>query len=162
MTTIPTTATPMANSSSAECLDVHAKVSDPLAIKQITVRTGRLVCDIAIDDPAYRTTNAALAALIAKRFPDVPYHACVNGCGRTFSAVMERTPVPHMLEHMAISLQTRLTSRDDAAFEGTTVWTDEKAGKARIELGFCDDLEALRAFTEATAILNDAVLACLP
>ena len=50
---------------------------------------------------------------------------------------------------------------NDALFIGTTEWLDEEAGLARIEVGFKDDLVALRAFNEAIRFLNIAVLTCL-
>ena len=132
----------------------------PIAVKQIIVRTGRLICDIEIADPALRNTTPELAACVAQRFPDLPEHACVNDKGRTFAAIMDDTPLPHLLEHVAISMQTRGTARADATFMGVTSWTDESAGAARIELSYLDDLEALRAFGDAVSFLNNAVLAC--
>ena len=75
---------------------------------------------------------------------------------------MEGTSVPHLLEHIAISVQTA-SARDPAArFVGTTEWLDEAAGEARIELSFTDDLEALRSFNLAVKFLADAVLICCP
>ena len=47
---------------------------------------------------------------------------------------------------------------DDFAFVGTSEWTDEAQGRARVEVNFTDDLVALRAFREATQFLNDAVV----
>ena len=46
----------------------------------------------------------------------------------------------------------------DAVFVGTTEWTDEAAGRARIEVSFLDDLVALRAFRDAIAFLGDAMV----
>ncbi len=40
----------------------------------------------------------------------------------------------------------------------TTEWTDEAAGRARIEVSFLDDLVALRAFRDAIAFLGDAMV----
>ena len=45
-----------------------------------------------------------------------------------------------------------------AVFVGTTEWTDEAAGRARIEVSFLDDLVALRAFRDAIAFLGDAMV----
>ena len=135
--------------------------SDPIQVRVITVRTGRLVCDVSIPDGRYRYTTPRLAAYAAQCYPDLPHHACVNEAGTMFGAVIERTSVPHLLEHVAISLQTRAATGAAAPFVGTTEWTDESAGEARVQLSFRDDLEALRAFNEATMFLNNAVLTCL-
>ena len=135
---------------------------DPIQVRLITVKTGRLACDIAIPDQRHRHTTPRLAAFAQGHYPDLPEHACVNARGRTFGDVMEHTSTAHLLEHVAISLQTRASRDADAVFAGTTEWLDEAAGLARVEISFIDDLEALRAFNEATRFLNIAVLTCQP
>ncbi len=134
---------------------------DPIQINVITVQTGRLVCDIAIPDERFRRTTPRLAAFVAQQYPDLPHHACVNDKGTSFAAVMEHTSTPHLLEHLTISLQTRAALGATDPFVGTSEWADEAAGKARVQVSFRDDLEALRAFNEATRFLNIAVLTCL-
>lgn len=133
---------------------------DPIQVRAITVRTGRLVCDVAIPDERFRHTTPRLAAFVQREYPDLPHHACVNGEGDSFGVVIERTSTAHLLEHLAISMQTRAAS-SASPFVGTTEWTDESAGEARVEMSFRDDLEALRSFNEATRFLNIAVLTCL-
>lgn len=132
-----------------------------MQVHSITVQTGRLVCDIAIPDARFRRTSPGLAAFAMERFPDLPHHACVNAKGSTFGAVIEHTSTAHLLEHVAISLQTRAAADAAGPFVGTTEWIDEQAGEARVQLSFRDDLEALRAFNEAVSFLNIAVLTCL-
>ena len=133
----------------------------PIQVSTITVRTGRIVADIAIPDERFRTTTPKLAAFAEGQFPDLPHHACVNHVGFAFGDVIEQTSVPHLLEHLVISMQVREKAIGDATFIGTTEWTDEAAGDARVEFGFKDDLVALRAFNEAVKFLNSAVLTCL-
>ena len=135
--------------------------ANPIQINTITVRTGRLVCDVSIADERFRRTTPRLAAFAIESFPDLPHHACVNAEGNSFADVVEHTSTAHLLEHVAISLQTRTTDDASATFTGTTEWTDEATGQARIEISFRDDLEALRAFNEATRFVNTAVLTCL-
>lgn len=135
----------------------------PIKTKVITVRTGRIVCDIEIADPVYRMTSPKLAAFVTNQYPDLPLHACVNEVGTAFGSVIEKTSVPHMLEHLVVDIQTHETDTPLATtFVGTTEWTDEDAGQARIEVSFRDDLQALRAFNKALEFLNTAVLTCLP
>ena len=135
--------------------------TDPIQIHAITVRTGRLVCDVSVPNDRHRATTPRLAAFVQQTYPDLPHHACVNGEGPAFGAVIEHTSTPHLLEHLVISEQTRLAANGDETFVGTTEWIDEQAGQARIEVSFRDDLDALRAFNEATRFLNTAVLTCL-
>ena len=136
-------------------------MSDPITIQGITVKTGRLVCEVAVPDAVCRSTTPRLAEFVTDQYPDLPHHACVNNVGHTFGDVIEHTSTPHLLEHLVISLQVRGHVAGDPTFIGTTEWTNEQAGIARIEVGFTDDLEALRAFNEATQFLNMAVLTCL-
>ena len=62
--------------------------------------------------------------------------------------------MPHVLEHLAIELQTRATEDPRATFVGTTEWVDEAAGVARVQVSYLDDLQALRSLSEALDILN--------
>lgn len=134
---------------------------DPIRVRGITVRTGRIVYDITIPDERHRHTTPRLAAFAEGYFPDLPHHACVNEVGHAFGDVIENTSTAHLLEHLTISMQVRDKSVGMDAFLGTTEWTDELEGEARIELSFRDDLAALRAFNEAVRFLNIAVLTCL-
>ena len=133
----------------------------PIQVRAITVRTGRIVADITIADERFRMTTPKLAAFAEGHYPDLPHHACVNDVGFAFGDVIEKTSTPHLLEHLVISLQVREKAIGDPTFIGTTEWTDEVAGEARVEFGFKDDLVALRAFNEALKFLNVAVLTCL-
>lgn len=130
----------------------------PISVERMAVRVDRLVCDVVIDRGVSRLTTPELAACVRATFPDVPRHACVNERGDTFSCVMDSTSLPHLLEHLVIDLQTRGADAGDAVFVGTTTWTDECAGRARVEVSFTDDLVALRAFRDAVHFLNDIVV----
>ena len=141
--------------------DARYKRPDPIIVKSITVRKGRIIFDVVISDPAFRTTTPKLAAFATRQYPDLPLHACVNSAGNAFGSVIESTSVPHLLEHLAIDVQTRNATGSDDTVVGTTEWIDERSGKARVEMSFKDDLEALKAFNEATRFLNTAVLTCL-
>ncbi len=161
---------------------VRASASGPLrgrfaalGVERLTVRRDRVSCDVAIALGAPRYASPALADRVRAAFPDVPRHACVNDEGETFAAVMDHTSLPHVLEHLVISLQARAeaartgaragrpyASEGGVVFVGTTEWTDESAGRARIEVSFADDLVALRAFRDAVAFLNAAVVPCSP
>ena len=136
-------------------------MSNPIQVRTVIVQTGRLVCDLFIADERFRRTTPGLAAFVAERYPDLPRHACINAEGTQFGDVIEHTSIPHLLEHLAISEQMRAAVDAVEPFVGTTEWTDEAAGEARVQLSFRDDLEALRAFNEATRFLNIAVLTCL-
>lgn len=134
---------------------------EPVQVREITVRTGRIVVDVSIPDARFRYTTPRLAAFAMGQYPDLPHHACVNHVGTTFGDVIENTSIPHLLEHLVISVQVHDGANGDPLFVGTSEWTDEAAGEARVEIGFKDDLVALRAFNEATRFVNTAVLTCL-
>ena len=131
------------------------EVDEPVRIVSITVKPSRLVVDVSILDELNRRTTPERAAHVLERFPTLREHACVNGRGRTFGSVIESTSIAHLLEHLAIELQTRASAHEAATFVGTTEWLDERVGLARIQLSFKDDLEALRALRDAVRFLND-------
>ena len=143
---------------------MSAQGTAPLVIERLTVRADRVVCDVVLAPGVPRRTTPELAARVRAAHPHVPRHACVNDEGDTFAAVMDHTSLPHLLEHLVIDFQTRAAVRRgdgaalDAVFVGTTEWTDEAAGRARIEVSFLDDLVALRAFRDAIAFLGDAMV----
>lgn len=124
-------------------------------VRALTVRADRVVCELAVTPPGAQSTPALMRAL-APAFPHVGEHACVNDAGDRFADVMERTPLPHVLEHLVVDLQARAAG-PGAVFVGTSEWADSAQTRARVEVSFIDDLEALRAFKDATAALNEAL-----
>lgn len=118
---------------------------DVLRIERMTVRTDRVVADVRVAPGAGGPRLPSLRAC-AQAFPLVVRHACVNDADDTFDAVLDSTPLPHVLEHLVIDLQTCAAAQaaaalpDDFAFVGTSEWTDEAQGRARVEVNFTDDL----------------------
>ncbi len=134
-----------------------------LVIERLTVRSGRIACDLVVLPGVSPYTTPRLIRRVLPACPSIARHACVNDEGDTFAAVMNSTSLPHLFEHVVIDLQARAASASglsssDAVFVGTTEWTDEAAGKAHVEVSFTDDLVALRAFRDAARILNEAVV----
>lgn len=80
-----------------------------------------------------------------------------------FASVMDHTPLPHVLEHLVVELQAQAAERsggrapETGVFVGTTEWIDEARTKAMVRVSFADDFDALRAFKEAVACLEDAL-----
>lgn len=146
-----------------------ADCKPPLSIESLVIRTNRIVCDVVVSPGVSHTTSRAIIERVCAAFPNLPRHACVNDKGDTFSAVMNCTPLPHLLEHLVVDEQVRAAARTaavmgekgyaaDMIFTGTTEWIDERAGRARIEVNFTDDLVALRAFRDAVNFLNAVVV----
>lgn len=135
-----------------------AAAGGALSIERMVVGEGRLVCDVRLAPGAPRFTTPELARRAAREFPHLAHHACVNDKGASFGAVMGETPLPHLLEHLVIELQTCRSQAESAVFAGTTDWLDETAGTARVQVSFTDDLMALRAFGDAVEALNRLVV----
>ena len=85
-------------------------MAEKIALERLSVLPDRIEAEVRVLDPAYRTTSPELIAQVLVRFPTVRYHACRNETGPTFSAVMENTSLPHLLEHLVIDIQTRMPS----------------------------------------------------
>ena len=136
-------------------------------IDRLVVRRDRIACFATFPRADFRDSTPDMAQRLVARFPTLPEHTCVNEVGETFGAVLEDTPLPHVLEHVVIDLQARAEqercgsdlrapgSRRDPVFVGTSEWIDERAGTARIETSFADDLVALAAFRDAACIINE-------
>lgn len=79
---------------------------DPVRVTRMEVHRGHLVCLVSFAG-APRVTSASLMRRVLPAFPMLPQHACVNERGTTFAAVMDCTPLPHLLEHLVVDLQVR-------------------------------------------------------
>lgn len=154
------------------CADGGASAG-PIRVERMEVRRGHLVCRVAFGR-APRVTSPQLMSHVLAVVPTLAQHACVNERGTTFAAVMDCTPLPHLLEHLVVDLQVRAESgrwrtlpgaapsvsphvagaTRDHPIVGTSEWLDEVAGIARIDVSFADDLVALRAMRDSVAFLN--------
>ena len=133
-----------------------------LHVESIVVRRDRIVAVVRMDEGAPRFTSRALVDRILERFPDLPFHSCVNAKGPQFGDVMDHTSIPHVLEHLVIDLQADAYTRSNAGgasgdsplLTGVTRWVDREKGIAQIQISFLDDLVALTAIREAVDFLN--------
>lgn len=135
-----------------------------LVIEKLTVKSSRIVCDVRVADTSSlsrssQTTPQFIDAIL-EYYPTLLHHACVNDEGDTFAAVADHTSLPHLLEHLVIAMQVEVetesmnVSSSPTTFVGTTEWTDLCTNRARVEVNYRDDLVALRAFSEASALIN--------
>ena len=85
---------------------------DKVVFDRLTVLPDRVEASVRIVDQEARVTSKTLIDQVLQQFPTVPYHACRNDVGPTFGAVMERTSVPHLLEHLVIDIQTHAHARN--------------------------------------------------
>lgn len=129
-----------------------------MAIERIEVLQGRVACDVLVGDLRYAYTTPNMADRVRALRPDIASHTCVNSRGDTFNAVIARTPLPHLLEHLVIDILTETSSDPRSVFVGTSEWTDKHSGRARVEVSMTDDLAALRAFKEAVRLINEEVI----
>lgn len=154
------------------CADGGAS-ADPIRVERMEVRRGHLVCRVAFGAAPHVTSPQLMSRVLAV-VPTLAQHACVNERGTTFAAVMDCTPLPHLLEHLVVDLQVRAEAGQWLALSGvaaeapphvagathghpivgTSEWLDEAAGIARIDVSFADDLVALRAMRDSVAFLN--------
>lgn len=125
-----------------------------LAIESLSVKADRVIALVRMHDAVKVMTTPKLARRACERHPNLPDHACVNGEGPTFAAVIDHTPAPHLLEHLVIDLQTEACDDPDLIFTGATRWVDRPAGLAEVQVSYADDLVALRAFREAADFIN--------
>lgn len=132
-----------------------------IKLERVCVRRERVEANVRVV-AGFRETTPDIARRILSAFPNLARHTCVNDAGPVFGAVINRTPLPHLLEHLVIELQVAGEKCDTLSecftYVGTTQWLDEGAGLARVEVNYVDDLAALRAFRDALRAINEAVV----
>lgn len=136
-----------------------------IRVKRLTVRSGRLEAEVEVYPPGAHSTPA-LARMLREMNPRLAGHACVNDVGDCFGDVMDHTPLPHVLEHLAVDAQAQeyrahASADEGKVFVGTSEWIDDERTVARVCISFVDDLAALRALREATAVLKSALEQCV-
>ncbi len=129
-------------------------------IERYIVKRDRIICELTIADDRYRYTTPRLAAFAEGQYPDLPHHTCKNDKGNQFGDVIEQTSLPHLIEHLVISILIHEDAHGAAAFIGTTEWLDKERGFARIEVEYEDDLATFSAFKKAIEFARVAVETC--
>ncbi len=133
----------------------------PLTIERVRVRPGRIELAVRVASQRYVHTTPQLIEHCLQQVPTLGMHACRNGVGPTFAAVMRSTSVPHLLEHLVIDAQTRAAHDASRVFAGTTQWSADDSLLANVSVSYEDDLAALRAVKESLAFLNAALVEVL-
>lgn len=130
-------------------------------VSRVVVKADRMVCDVRLSSACPRVSSRVLMSALLQAHPQLAEHACKNERGTTFGAVMNRTPLIHVLEHVAIDCmvqnESAKTTSSDTLFVGNSRWLDPVQGLGRVELGFRDDIAALRALKTAVEQVNRAL-----
>ena len=129
----------------------------PLTVQSLRVRPGRIELSVRVASQRYAQTTPQLIERCLQHAPTLGMHACRNGVGPTFGAVMNSTSVPHLLEHLVVDAQARASQSPQRVFTGTTQWSAEDPLMANVAVSYEDDLAALRALKESLAFLNSAL-----
>ena len=128
-----------------------------IAIEHIRVEADRVVFEVRLAAACPHRTTPAIARRALQERPNLARHACVNSTGRTFGVVIEDTPLPHLLEHVAIDMLVESAGDAHATFVGTSAWIDEPRGLARVQVSMHDDLAVLASFNRAIDFVNKVV-----
>ena len=130
-------------------------------VSRVVVKADRMVCDVQLSPACPRVSSPLLISALLQAHPQLAEHSCKNERGTTFGAVMNRTPLIHVLEHVAIDCmvqkESAKTTSSDTLFVGNSRWLDPVQGLGRVELGFRDDIAALRALKTAVEQVNQAL-----
>ncbi len=141
----------------------RSRAGEPFVrVRRVVVKADRMVCDVQLSSACPRTSFPTLVSALLQTHPHLPAHACKNECGTTLGAVMNQTPLIHVLEHVAIDCmvqnESAKTTSSDTLFVGNSQWLDPVQGLGRVELGFRDDIAALRALKTAVEQVNRALV----
>ncbi len=134
-----------------------------LKLKKITVLPDRLELIVCVRDPESRLVTARMADACLKAYPELSYHPCKNAEGPLFGDVLCTTSVPHLLEHLVITLQVRHDAKEGLpafTYLGSTQWVEGGPAvalptTAKVSLRFRNDAVALSCVKEALAFLNE-------
>ncbi len=129
----------------------------PLALERVAIERDRMALLVRVAGGAGARLSPAAAARLLRERPTLAAHACLNEAGEPFGTILDRTSLPHILEHLIIDFQAEFDDRSAATFVGTTEWLDEAGGLARVEVNFTDDLIALAALKAARALMEGMV-----
>ena len=131
----------------------------PVSVAHMVFGPDRLKLEVRLAQDAPRYTDAELMAHILAVRPTLPAHACVNDTGPLFSAVMDHTSIPHLLEHLIIDEQVRDSRTDPLrTFVGTTEWTSKEQDSAIIQVSYADDMVVARSVQDACKLLNACIV----
>lgn len=130
----------------------------PLRVEHIRVRSDRIEVQVRVTSEKFAYTDESLMERVLARYPSLAMHACRNHKGHLFADVMNRTSIPHLLEHLVVDGQTRRAKDPDRIFTGTTQWSAEDPLLATVSLSFEDDLVALEVLNRSVDFLNQLLL----
>lgn len=139
-----------------------------LSVERIAFERGRMVMLVRVSPSSACRLGPDRAARLLRARPLLARHACLNAEGAPFGAILARTSLPHVLEHLVIDFQAEAdehlrsaalgaADRSAATFVGTTEWLNEREGLARVAVNFTDDLIALAALKSALALMEGMV-----
>ena len=93
-------------------------------VSRVVVKADRMVCDVQLSPACPRVSSPLLISALLQAHPQLAEHACKNERGTTFGAVMNRTPLIHVLEHVAIDCmvqkESAKTTSSDTLFVGNS------------------------------------------
>lgn len=156
---------PAAAPAAAPAPSAGSRAGEPFVrVCRVVVKADRMVCDVQLSPACPRTSFPTLVSALLQTHPHLPAHACKNERGTAFGAVMNQTPLIHVLEHVAIDCMVQSeppeSASSNALFMGNSRWLDPAQGLGRVELSFRDDITALRALKTAVEQVNWALASC--
>lgn len=139
--------------------------SKPIEVTKVTVLPDRLEVTVRVKDESCRYVSRSLVAACLRDFPELPFHACKNDKGPLFGDVLDQASLPHLLEHLVITLQVRSDqSRGASSFSylGSTQWLPvggsaqvNSSCLAKMSVRFRNDLVALTCLKDALGFMNE-------
>lgn len=145
-----------------------AKATDTARVIEATkvvVFPDRLEVAVRVKDESCRYASRSLVSACLRSFPELPFHACKNDKGPLFGDVLDQASLPHLLEHLVITLQVRDDQDKGASsfsYLGATQWMPADrpadAGQpcyAKVSVRFRNDVVALTCLNKALAFVNE-------
>ena len=143
-----------------DAAEVDARRLPAVCVEEAVVFPDRIEFLVRLAPDVQLRTTPQLVEAVLQRHPYLLEHACRNDVGPTFGAVACNTPLAHLLEHVAVDIQTRAAAdrqqtRSTTVFMGTTERVGDDPRRARIRLSMSSDVECFAAMKQAVALLNE-------
>ena len=115
----------------------------------------RFVVDVADPDRCVSSETPQMVRALFRLLPALNRQRCRNNYGYSFRREAQDTELPHLLEHVALELQSQARP-PHGVIRGETVWNwkEEQRGRFHVELDYEDRRVAAAAVTLAERLIE--------
>jgi hypothetical protein len=125
-------------------------------ISSTSAKPGKMEIVIDVQDADKCRTDhfPELSPRLFQLLPSLKHQKCHNGYGYSFRQEAEATELPHLLEHLALELQSLVRYHELLKGETTWDWRTEPRGRFHVEISYEQRELAVEAVSVAESIIE--------